>query len=179
MSFRAGAAKARQLKKTIDAEEQRHKRQEVTVELRKQKREESQQKRRNVANDAVASAQEQQLTAAQQMQQAEMKAAELMQKLQQLPQLVQMVLSNSEPAQVDAVTNFRKLLSIERNPPIQQVIDSPGVVARLVEFLKVSQNPVLQVSNQPNTNTQFISPCPHLLSSFPPLSPIFIAPFSP
>lgn len=68
-----------------------------------------------------------------------------MQKLQELPQLVAMVNSEQEQAQIQAVTSFRKLLSIERNPPIQQVIDS-GVVPRLVHFLRTSQSHVLQVS---------------------------------
>lgn len=145
MSFRSSAAKpGRQLKKTIDGDESRHKRQEVTVELRRAKREESVQKRRHMV-DAPADPALAGQTAAQAQAQAEQKAAELMLKLQQLPQLVAMVMSDQEAAQVDAVTNFRKLLSIERNPPIQQVIDSPGVVARLVHFLRASHNPVLQV----------------------------------
>lgn len=140
MSFRGGARPARShVKKGIDAEESRHKRQEVTVELRKNKREESMQKRRHLATMAT----EAPLNAAQAAQQAEAKAAELMQRLQQLPQLVAMVNSEQEAAQIEAVTSFRKLLSIERNPPIQQVIDS-GVVPRLVHFLRTSQSPVLQ-----------------------------------
>ena len=36
---------------------------------------------------------------------------------------------------LEATTQFRKLLSIERNPPIQMVIDA-GVVPRLVQFLQ-------------------------------------------
>ena len=167
MSFRSSAAKpGRQLKKTIDGEESRHKRQEVTVELRRAKREESVQKRRHMVDTTADPALAGQ-TAAQAQAQAEQKAAELMLKLQQLPQLVAMVMSDQEAAQVDAVTNFRKLLSIERNPPIQQVIDSPGVVARLVHFLRASHNPVLQVRSHTRTRARRrTAPFPSLLFFF-------------
>jgi len=51
--------------------------------------------------------------------------------------------SSSGSKQLEATALFRKLLSIERNPPIQEVIDS-GVVPRLVEFLTYGQHPTLQ-----------------------------------
>jgi HEAT repeat protein len=66
-----------------------------------------------------------------------------MQKLQNLPQLVMGVNTHDPAIQLQATTQFRKLLSIERNPPIQQVIDQ-GVVARFVEFLQQDQQPALQ-----------------------------------
>merc|ERR1740130_699203 len=44
---------------------------------------------------------------------------------------------------LEATTQFRKLLSIERNPPIQTVIDA-GVVPRLVQFLQQDDAPALQ-----------------------------------
>ena len=45
--------------------------------------------------------------------------------------------------QTECTTQFRRLLSIEKNPPIQQVIDA-GVVPRFVEFLQRDDNPALQ-----------------------------------
>jgi len=149
MSFRSSRP-PRQLKKGIDADESRHKRQEGAVELRKNKREESMQKRRHVmeaagglaaAGGADAAAGHQ--SAASLQATAEAKANEILAKLQQLPQLVSMVMSNDEAAQIAAVTDFRKLLSIEKNPPIDQVIES-GVVPRLVELLKTQSKPILQ-----------------------------------
>ncbi|KAL0285335.1 UNVERIFIED_CONTAM: Importin subunit alpha [Sesamum angustifolium] len=51
--------------------------------------------------------------------------------------------SNDGALQLEATTQFRKLLSIERNPPIEEVIQS-GVVPRFVEFLARDDYPQLQ-----------------------------------
>jgi hypothetical protein len=64
-------------------------------------------------------------------------------KLENLPQMVQGVMGSDPALQTECTTQFRRLLSIEKNPPIQQVIDS-GVVPRFVEFLRRDDNPALQ-----------------------------------
>ncbi|XP_021724050.1 importin subunit alpha-like isoform X2 [Chenopodium quinoa] len=53
------------------------------------------------------------------------------------------VCSDDGAAHLEATTHFRKLLSIERNPPIEEVVQS-GVVPRLVEFLGRDDYPQLQ-----------------------------------
>ncbi|KAI7732172.1 hypothetical protein M8C21_018454 [Ambrosia artemisiifolia] len=64
-------------------------------------------------------------------------------KLESLPVMVAGVLSNDKNMQLEATTQFRKLLSIERSPPIEEVIQS-GVVPRFVEFLTREDLPQLQ-----------------------------------
>ncbi|XP_021821271.1 importin subunit alpha-4-like [Prunus avium] len=57
--------------------------------------------------------------------------------------MVQGVWSDDPALQLEATTQFRKLLSIERSPPIDEVIKA-GAVARLVEFLGRHDMPQLQ-----------------------------------
>lgn len=60
-----------------------------------------------------------------------------------LPQMVAGVFSNNPADQVQYTLEFRRLLSIERNPPIEEVIRQ-NVVPRFVEFLKQDMQPQLQ-----------------------------------
>jgi hypothetical protein len=65
------------------------------------------------------------------------------QKLESLPQMVQGLHSADPAVQHEATLQFRKLLSVERNPPIEEVIRA-GVVPTLVQFLTRSDHWQLQ-----------------------------------
>lgn len=52
--------------------------------------------------------------------------------------------STSEDDQLRAIQKFRKLLSRDPNPPIDDVIQA-GIVPRFVEFLQNNSNTTLQV----------------------------------
>lgn len=131
MAFRNKAR--REFKKTVDADESRRKREEVSIVLRKSKRDEQLQKRRMMASSA--SIVDGKTNAA--------SPTDIRAKLSELPQLVQGLMSDNPEAQLKCTNMFRQLLSIERNPPIQDVINA-GVVPRLVSFLANHGNPPLQ-----------------------------------
>ena len=145
MSFRSkGSERRAPLKKGIDAEETRRRREDLSVQLRKDKRDENLQKKRLVKGGSPT-----ELDSLDQAAQATAEARsaqlriEIAERLRQLPLLVEAVHSNDPQRQLEAVIAFRKLLSIERNPPIDDVITS-GVVPRLVQFLMAAENPALQ-----------------------------------
>ena len=57
---------------------------------------------------------------------------------------VEKLLSNDPAAQLEATTCLRKLLSLEKKPPIQEVVSQPNVVQRLVQFLSAHESQKLQ-----------------------------------
>ncbi|KAI5680503.1 hypothetical protein M9H77_01730 [Catharanthus roseus] len=117
-------------KVAVDAEEGRRRREDGMIEIRKNRREENLLKKRREGLQA-------------QQFQNSVNVTQLEKKLESLPAMVAGVWSSDSNLQLEATTQFRKLLSIERNPPIEEVIQS-GVVPRFVEFLARDDYPQLQ-----------------------------------
>ncbi|KAL9648578.1 hypothetical protein ABK040_012237 [Willaertia magna] len=115
------------LKTTLTVEDGKQKRIEKQTTLRKQKREELLQKRRKEAASAATIKHDPQIQ----------------EKLNQIPTLMEQIKSGNPTQQLEAVVSFRKLLSMERSPPIDEVINS-GVVPHLVEFLQRVDHAALQ-----------------------------------
>jgi hypothetical protein len=57
---------------------------------------------------------------------------------------VEKLMGNVPEQNLEATTYFRKLLSIEKQPPIKEVVACPNVVQRLVQFLGADDNEWLQ-----------------------------------
>ncbi|XP_046380855.1 LOW QUALITY PROTEIN: importin subunit alpha-4-like [Haliotis rubra] len=109
-----------------DAEEMRRRRTEVTIELRKNKRDQHVLKRRNVpAQDSTDSDDNEKPTS------------------QSLQTIVLNASSPDTTVQLSAVQAARKLLSSDRNPPIDDLIAS-GILPILVDCLLKDDNPSLQ-----------------------------------
>nr|GLL30606.1 hypothetical protein DM860_011857 [Ipomoea trifida] len=134
MSLRPNArteARRSRYKVALDSDDGRRRREENMVEIRKSKREESLLKKRR---DGLQP---------QQLHNSTPPVPHIAKKLESLPALVAGVWSNDTTLQLESTTQFRKLLSIERNPPMEEVIQA-GVVPRFVEFLARDEYPQLQ-----------------------------------
>jgi hypothetical protein len=121
-------ARKQEFKKGISHDANRRRREEVSIRLRKEKKDECLAKRRNIGGFASTQQEEsgnQAVTASNGM--AEVSTQDLQQLFQMLhlPQMEQVI---------EAVRGFRKALSVEKNPPVQKCVEL-GVLPILVSCL--------------------------------------------
>ncbi|KFD49330.1 hypothetical protein M513_09777 [Trichuris suis] len=120
--------------KGLTYDEMRRRREANYVQLRKEKREEQLAKRRNIwPTSAAANEQLECATSQENMEEAPLITAEM----------IQAMFCDNVEAQLQGTIAFRKVLSREPNPPIDEVIAS-GVVPRCVQFLCCKEYPKLQ-----------------------------------
>lgn len=131
--MKASRSQSRNVKKGIDLDEARRKREDNIVQLRKDKRDENLQKKRMTSGLMMQNAAEEQ----------QKTPSSVQQRLAHLPEMVRGVMSENTEQQLEATTQFRKLLSIERSPPIDEVINQ-NVIPRFVQFLGRDDIPTLQ-----------------------------------
>eukprot|EP00127_Corallochytrium_limacisporum_P001618 Clim_evm15s70 gene=Clim_evmTU15s70 len=136
---RPGGRKDYKGKAQLDHDAQRRRRQEFQVELRKGKREEALSQRRRIAGGDITSG----VPGEDEMKPAEVFVDSGSDLQQQMQYHIQRLGGPDVNVQLEATTFFRKLLSKEHNPPIQEVIDA-GVVPTFVSFLRATSHPKLQ-----------------------------------
>ncbi|KAI3885493.1 hypothetical protein MKX03_030569 [Papaver bracteatum] len=122
----------------VDSDDARRRREDNLIEIRKNKREDNLLKKRR-----EGLLQFQQSSSSNDPKSLLIPPVSVEKKLESLPVMVQGVWSDNPASQLESTTQFRKLLSIERSPPIEEVIKA-GVVPRFVEFLERQDLPQLQ-----------------------------------
>jgi len=135
------AARKNQFKKGVDHQEARRSRTETNIQIRKASKDDMLAKRRHMAPAAEQGAQ----TSVFRNDVPSSGTARLLSEATRASILEhrENIFSDDPDKQFISTQHFRRLLSIERSPPIQEVIEA-GVVPRFVQFLQLNDNPPLQ-----------------------------------
>lgn len=150
----------------LDSSEMRRRREEEGIQLRKQKREQQLIKRRNVDSyQTMDNELENTITVCYTMKWfcSQLDSCLSFYEFQDIAvehanlaiisrEMITDLYSTSEDEQLRAIQKFRKLLSRDPNPPIDDVIQA-GIVPRFVEFLKNNNNTTLQVRQWPHSHS--------------------------
>jgi len=142
-SSKSSAARQASFKKGVDGDAARSRRQQTTVQIRKQKREQGLAKRRNstVINNFVNAAEAPAAPGAEAS--GSSSSSAMAPTVENIPALIAAVNAADGHMQTEGVRAFRKMLSVEQSPPVQAVIDC-GVLPRLVSFLVPDADPKTQ-----------------------------------
>ncbi|KAH9259425.1 hypothetical protein BASA81_002468 [Batrachochytrium salamandrivorans] len=141
------ADRREQFKKVGDSANARSNRHDASSLVRKQKKEEQIQNRRRTDTLGTAAQGGEQsmrpVSGLLPVVQTEGLSDRMRERLAKLPQMVEGLYSNDRKVVHECTEQIRKLLSIERKPPIEEVI-ATGIVPRLVEFIKQEESTELQ-----------------------------------
>ncbi|KAL3668431.1 hypothetical protein V7S43_006518 [Phytophthora oleae] len=141
------ADRMRSFKKGIDADETRRRREDTTIQIRKNRREERLNQRRRMIpmdynNGVGVMDMETSMHTPTSSADVPMRSLNGV-SVSDLPKIAARIQSLDRMEQSNAVSKLRRLLSLETNPPIQEVIDL-GVVPLLVVFLTQHDRPEMQ-----------------------------------
>lgn len=141
------ADRMRSFKKGIDADETRRKREGTSIQIRKTLRDERlNQRRRMISTEGTNGVNGMHSSVISEAASAEPDNSMWSPfgvEVSELPKIAAMIQSLDAREQANAVSKLRRLLSLEHNPPIDEVVKL-GVVPLLVEFLKQHDQPQLQ-----------------------------------
>eukprot|EP01099_Mayorella_cantabrigiensis_P000037 TRINITY_DN1020_c0_g1_i2.p1 TRINITY_DN1020_c0_g1~~TRINITY_DN1020_c0_g1_i2.p1 ORF type:complete len:483 (+),score=120.28 TRINITY_DN1020_c0_g1_i2:101-1549(+) len=127
MSGRSRQETRRSVKATISSEDARRKREETSRSLRQTKKDEVMLKRRHFTAELIE----------------ETTTSNTVPTLEELPMILDAAQSDNPQRKLQGTRQIRKLLSIERQPPIDEVI-ATGIVPTLVTYLTPNFHPDLQ-----------------------------------
>lgn len=133
-------AKKKEFKTIISADEGRRRRGETAIQLRKAQKEESIAKRRDMI---LKNFTQQDAPASQGGQVAQPEVPTKSYTLQDIPTLMAGMNSQDASLQITCVRTFRRFLSTERNPPVQECVNC-GALPLFVAFLQRADCPELQ-----------------------------------
>eukprot|EP00466_Bigelowiella_natans_P004507 jgi/Bigna1/79921/fgenesh1_pg.66_\ len=126
--FRSKEQRQRSFKKGIDVDDARRRRDEIAINLRKKSREEQLQKRRNRGANAKS-------VDNKENSRGNINTGANNADLRKLPDFVRAVRGSDANLRHEAVAGIRKILSVEKMPPIQQVLNT-GVAMDLINILR-------------------------------------------
>ena len=127
-------------KKTVDTDDCRRRRTDTTLRLRKDKKEESLAKRRAATNATPVTT-----NSTSDDNQQKSATSRKVYSVNDIPELMNM-LKQTPPdfnSCLEAVRGFRRMLSVEKNPPVDDILRC-GVLPILVQMLTVTNQPTLQ-----------------------------------
>lgn len=133
----------REFKRGIKLEDSRRRREETSIKLRKEKKDEGIAKKRNILGLNGATADVPAETEGSATSTAPSTSSKKIYAISDMPELLQGLQSAEVATQIECLRGFRRLLSIEGNPPVKECIDC-GAMPFFVHFLQRFDSAELQ-----------------------------------